>query len=226
MMLSMSLSFQLRQGSREEADILLCHWYLHCLHTSETHCKTIPYGGATERTFYDHLSWMVLHNAKVRISGYAILENTSLWQKWRPNNGITSPDYVGIIKMSRGRQWFFKSLAVQIFGVELKSVKVNTQQKPSRTDQTRRNLYSPGNGEQGLWKLWGLPKLSSFSYLMVHISVQLINTALELEPPSALWCTNTKHVPSVAQNMHQNCRKSCSHTNPSAFRLLWEMTQV
>ena len=177
-MLSISLRFQVRQGSREEAVFLLCYWYLHCLHTSETHGKTTSYGDAIERTFYDHLSWMVLSNVKLRISGYAIMENTSLWLKLRPNNGITSPDYVGIIKMSWGWQWFFKSSAVQIFGVELNFTKVNTQKKSSRIDQTRRNLYYTTKWWARSVETVRSAQVLFFLLLMVHISVGLRNTDL------------------------------------------------
>lgn len=43
---------------------------------------------------------MVSSNVKVRIRGYAILENTRLWLKLRPSNDVTSLDYAGISKMS------------------------------------------------------------------------------------------------------------------------------
>lgn len=47
---------------------------------------------------------MALSNVKLRIMGYAILGNTNLWLKLRPNDGITSPDFAGIVKLSRERQ--------------------------------------------------------------------------------------------------------------------------
>lgn len=95
-MSSISLWVLLREGTREGAIIHPCYWHLHCLYTSKSCCKTLSCGDGIEGAFYDHLSWMVLSNVKVRKRGYAILESTRLWLKTQlwPNDGTISPDYV------------------------------------------------------------------------------------------------------------------------------------
>lgn len=55
-MSSIFLWLLLREGSREGAVIHPCYWYLHCLYTSESHCKTLSHGEEVEGASYDHLS--------------------------------------------------------------------------------------------------------------------------------------------------------------------------